>query len=229
MCESSGGTDGREISSLASGRINGAEVSFSITWSYSTLQGPSVSHSYSLVLEWKREQDFDLQLLERAMQGERKDKEDDGWLKVQAMPVTEVDLEPQHYDLDISRELAKPEKVSIPERYVELDPEEPPSLEELQARYRKAEKIRNILARSSMCNLQPPSGQDRNSVADLDSQLLEQARIINISHALASEASQRSKQVAAQQLALLPPKALLSSRTVPPYPPLSNGLHYTFV
>ncbi|XP_046494135.1 pleckstrin homology domain-containing family A member 7 isoform X8 [Equus quagga] len=178
---------------------------------------------------WKREQDFDLQLLERAVQGERKDKEENGWLKVQAVPVTELDLEPQDYDLDISRELSKPEKVSIPERYVELDPEEPPSLEELQARYRKAEKIRNILARSSMCNLQPTSGQDRNSMADLDSQLQEQERIINISYALASEASQRSKQVAAQQLALLPPKAPLSSRTVPPYPPLSNGLHYTFV
>ncbi|XP_035120090.2 pleckstrin homology domain-containing family A member 7 isoform X3 [Callithrix jacchus] len=145
---------------------------------------------------WKREQDFDLQLLERVVQGERKDKEENGWLKVQAMPVTELDLEPQDYDLDISRELSKPEKVSIPERYVELDPEEPPSLEELQARYRKAEKIRNILARSSMCNLQPASGQDRNSVADLDLKLQEQERIINISYALASEASQRSKQVA---------------------------------
>ncbi|XP_058402049.1 pleckstrin homology domain-containing family A member 7 isoform X14 [Diceros bicornis minor] len=178
---------------------------------------------------WKREQDFDLQLLERAVQGERRDKEENGWLKVQAVPVTELDLEPQDYDLDISRELSKPEKVSIPERYIELDPEEPPSLEELQARYRKAEKIRNILARSSMCNLQPTSGQDRNSVADLDLQLQEQERIINISYALASEASQRSRQVAAQQLALLPPKAPLSSRTVPPYPPLSNGLHYTFV
>ncbi|OWK17725.1 hypothetical protein Celaphus_00009051 [Cervus elaphus hippelaphus] len=80
-----------------------------------------------------------------------------------------------------------------------------------------------------MCNLQPTASQDQNSVADLDSQLQEQERIINISYALASEASQRSKQVAAQQLALLPPKAPLSSRTVPPYPPLSNGLHYTFV
>ncbi|XP_014386428.1 PREDICTED: pleckstrin homology domain-containing family A member 7 isoform X7 [Myotis brandtii] len=179
---------------------------------------------------WKREQDFDLQLLDRAVQGERKDEEEDGWLKVQAVPVTELDLEPQDYDLDISRELSKPEKVSIPERYVDLDPEEPPSLEELQARYRKAEKIRSILTRSSMCNLQPASGQDRrNSVADLDSQIQEQERIINISYALASEASQRSKQVAAQQLALLPPKGPLSSRTVPPYPPLSNGLHYTFV
>ncbi|XP_007643502.1 pleckstrin homology domain-containing family A member 7 isoform X1 [Cricetulus griseus] len=145
---------------------------------------------------WKREQDFDLQLLERAAQGDRKDKED-GWLKVQATPIMELDLEPQDYDLDINKELSKPEKVSIPERYVELDPEEPPSLEELQARYRKAEKIRNILTRSSMCNLQP-TGQDRNSLADLDSQLQEQERIINISYALASEASQRSKQVAAQ-------------------------------
>ncbi|XP_015852857.1 pleckstrin homology domain-containing family A member 7 isoform X12 [Peromyscus maniculatus bairdii] len=176
---------------------------------------------------WKREQDFDLQLLERAAQGDRKERED-GWLKVQATPVMELDLEPQDYDLDINRELSKPEKVAIPERYVEMDPEEPPSLEELQARYRKAEKIRNILTRSSMCNLQP-TGQDRNSLADLDSQLQEQERIINISYALASEASQRSKQVAVQQLALLPPKAPLSSRTVPPYPPLSNGLHYTFV
>ncbi|XP_038957080.1 pleckstrin homology domain-containing family A member 7 isoform X17 [Rattus norvegicus] len=145
---------------------------------------------------WKREQEFDLQLLERAAQGDRKDKEE-GWLKVQATPVMELDLEPQDYDLDINRELSKPEKVSIPERYVEVDPEEPPSVEELQARYQKAEKIRNILARSSMCNLQPP-GQDRNSLADLDTQMQEQERIINISYALASEASQRSKQVAAQ-------------------------------
>lgn len=52
------------------------------------------------------------------------------------------------YHLLASPQLSKPEKVSIPERYMELDPEEPPSLEELQARYRKAEKIRNILARS---------------------------------------------------------------------------------
>lgn len=54
-------------------------------------------------------------------------------------------------------QLSKPEKVSIPERYVELDPEEPPSLEELQARYRKAEKIRNILTRSRSALMTPES------------------------------------------------------------------------
>uniref|UniRef100_A0A669QW44 Pleckstrin homology domain containing A7 n=1 Tax=Phasianus colchicus TaxID=9054 RepID=A0A669QW44_PHACC len=145
---------------------------------------------------WKREQEFDLQLLERAIRGE--DKDENEWLKVQpvAVAVTETDLEPQDYDLDISRELSKPEKVAIPERYVELEPEEPLSTEELEARQRKAEKIKNILTKSSMHNLQPTVAQDKHNSVDLDSQLQEQERIITISYALASEASQRSKEVA---------------------------------
>ncbi|XP_072194485.1 pleckstrin homology domain-containing family A member 7 isoform X2 [Excalfactoria chinensis] len=147
---------------------------------------------------WKREQEFDLQLLERAIRGE--DKDENEWLKVQpvAVAVTETDLEPQDYDLDISRELSKPEKVAIPERYVELEPEEPLSTEELAARQRKAEKIKNILTKSSMHNLQPTIAQDKHNSVDLDSQLQEQERIITISYALASEASQRSKEVAAK-------------------------------
>ncbi|XP_040557293.1 pleckstrin homology domain-containing family A member 7 isoform X3 [Gallus gallus] len=147
---------------------------------------------------WKREQEFDLQLLERAIRGEEKDENE--WLKVQpvAVAVTETDLEPQDYDLDISRELSKPEKVAIPERYVELEPEEPLSTEELAARQRKAEKIKNILTKSSMHNLQPTIAQDKHNSVDLDSQLQEQERIITISYALASEASQRSKEVAAK-------------------------------
>ncbi|XP_032044884.1 pleckstrin homology domain-containing family A member 7 isoform X3 [Aythya fuligula] len=147
---------------------------------------------------WKREQEFDLQLLERAIRGE--DKDENEWLKVQpiAVTVTETDLEPQDYDLDISRELSKPEKVAIPERYVELEPEEPLSTEELAARQRKAEKIKSILTKSSMHNLQPAIAQDKHNSVDLDSQLQEQERIITISYALASEASQRSKEVAAK-------------------------------
>ncbi|XP_072721847.1 pleckstrin homology domain-containing family A member 7 isoform X4 [Ciconia boyciana] len=146
--------------------------------------------------DWKREQEFDLQLLERAIRGE--DKDENEWLKVQPVAVTETDLEPQDYDLDISRELSKPEKVAIPERYVELEPEEPLSTEELAARQRKAEKIKNLLTKSSMHNLQPTVAQDKHNSVDLDSQLQEQERIITISYALASEASQRSKEVAAK-------------------------------
>lgn len=46
-----------------------------------------------------------MQLLERAIRGEEKDENE--WLKVQpvAVAVTETDLEPQDYDLDISREV----------------------------------------------------------------------------------------------------------------------------
>ncbi|XP_005308758.2 pleckstrin homology domain-containing family A member 7 isoform X2 [Chrysemys picta bellii] len=145
---------------------------------------------------WKREQEFDLQLLERAIRGEEKNENDR--LKIQPVPVTEMDLEPQDYNLDISRELSKPEKVAIPERYVDLDPEEPLSSEELAARHRNTEKIKNILTRSSMHNLQPTVAQDEHNSVDLDSQLQEQERIITISYALASEASQRSKEVAAK-------------------------------
>lgn len=44
-----------------------------------------------------------MQLLERAIRGE--DKDENEWLKVQPVAVTETDLEPQDYDLDISREV----------------------------------------------------------------------------------------------------------------------------
>ncbi|KAL8169903.1 UNVERIFIED_CONTAM: Pleckstrin y domain-containing A member 7 [Gekko kuhli] len=147
---------------------------------------------------WKREQEFDLQLLERAVRPEEKDG--NNWLKVDPVSVTEDDLEPQHYNLDISKELSKPEKVTIPERYVELEPEEPLTPEELAARHRKAEKIKTILTKSSMHNLQLPVSQDKHNSANLDSQLQEQERIITISYALASEASQRSKEVAVHRL-----------------------------
>ncbi|KAK1161668.1 hypothetical protein AOXY_G19283 [Acipenser oxyrinchus oxyrinchus] len=148
---------------------------------------------------WKREQEFDLQLLERALRGEDKGKEkSDDWLTVHAVPMKEADLEPQDYDLDISRELSKPDKVLIPERYVEMDPEEPLSLQEMEARHRKVERIKSILAKSSVQNMQPAVSLDAHDFTDLDSALQEQERIITMSYALASEASQKSKQVAAK-------------------------------
>uniref|UniRef100_W5M597 Pleckstrin homology domain containing, family A member 7a n=1 Tax=Lepisosteus oculatus TaxID=7918 RepID=W5M597_LEPOC len=163
---------------------------------------------------WKREQEFDLQLLERAAWGggggddndakkkeeeeERTREQEEEWLTVHAVPMKELDLEPQDYDLDISRELSKPEKVPIPERYVETEPEEPLSIQEMEARHRKVERIKSILAKSSVQNVQPAITVDKPDFTDLDSALQEQERIITMSYALASEASQRSKQVAAK-------------------------------
>uniref|UniRef100_A0A3P8RE66 Pleckstrin homology domain containing, family A member 7b n=1 Tax=Astatotilapia calliptera TaxID=8154 RepID=A0A3P8RE66_ASTCA len=147
----------------------------------------SSSRSLSADLgSWKREQEFDLQLLERAVQGE------------EAQGVRSVDLEPLDYDLDLNKELSKPQKVSIPERYVDSEPEEPLSPQEVEERHRKVERIKSILAKSSVQNLAPAVSAEKPEEVPvaLDSALQEQERIITMSYALASEASLKSKLVA---------------------------------
>ncbi|XP_077084487.1 pleckstrin homology domain-containing family A member 7 isoform X10 [Siphateles boraxobius] len=155
---------------------------------------------------WRREQDFDLQLLERAVQGEERPVEhkerqrshSDEWLTLSSTPMRELDLEPLDYQLDLSKELSKPQKVAIPERYVDMDPEEPLSPQEMEARHRKVERIKSILAKSSVQNIPPPAAVDKPVLPDIDSALQQQERIITMSYALASEASLKSKQVAAK-------------------------------
>ncbi|XP_042351473.1 pleckstrin homology domain-containing family A member 7-like [Plectropomus leopardus] len=131
---------------------------------------------------------------------ERRRIQSDEWVKATATTtrIREVDVEPLDYDLDISRELSKPQKVPIPERYIESDPDEPPSPEELEERSRRAERIRNLLAKSSFQNMQPSAPLD---FSELDSALQQQERIMNVSQALASEASRKSKLVAAKAAA----------------------------
>lgn len=155
-----------------------------------------------------------MQLLERAVQGEERPVEyeerpvehkerqrshSDEWLTLSSTPMMrELDLEPLDYQLDLSKELAKPQKVAIPERYVDMDPEEPLSPQEMEARHRKVERIKSILAKSSVQNIPPPAAVDKLVLPDIDSALQEQERIITMSYALASEASLKSKQVAAK-------------------------------
>ncbi|XP_078023669.1 pleckstrin homology domain-containing family A member 7-like isoform X3 [Epinephelus lanceolatus] len=126
---------------------------------------------------------------------ERRRIQSDEWVTVTATTthIREVDVEPLDYDLDISRELSKPRKVPIPERYVESDPDEPLSPEELEERSRRAQRIKNLLAKSSFQNIQPSASLD---FSELDSALQQQERIMDVSQALASEASRKSKQVA---------------------------------
>uniref|UniRef100_A0A3Q2TPC8 Pleckstrin homology domain containing A7 n=1 Tax=Fundulus heteroclitus TaxID=8078 RepID=A0A3Q2TPC8_FUNHE len=174
---------------------------------------------------WKREQEFDLQLLERAVQGEeaqavrsvqgeerppehkeRPRSHSDEWLTFRSTATTptthEVDLEPLEYDLDLNKELSKPQKVLIPERYVDSEPEDPLSPQEEEERHRKVERIKSILAKSSVQNIAPAASVEKPEagLVPLDSALQEQERIITMSYALASEASLKSKLVAAQAI-----------------------------
>uniref|UniRef100_A0A8C1CA33 Pleckstrin homology domain containing, family A member 7b n=1 Tax=Cyprinus carpio carpio TaxID=630221 RepID=A0A8C1CA33_CYPCA len=173
--------------------------------SSSRASSSSTSRTVSADLgSWRREQDFDLQLLERAVQGEgrpvehkeRQRSHSDEWFTLSSTPMRELDLEPLDYQLDLSKELAKPQKVAIPERYVDMDPEEPLSPQEMEARHRKVERIKSILAKSSVQNMPPPAAVDKPVLPGIDSALQEQERIITMSYALASEASLKSKQVA---------------------------------
>uniref|UniRef100_UPI0037E7563E pleckstrin homology domain-containing family A member 7 n=1 Tax=Semicossyphus pulcher TaxID=241346 RepID=UPI0037E7563E len=229
---------------------------------------PSSSSSRPLsadVGSWKREQEFDLQLLERAVQGEeaqgvrsvqgeerppehkeRPRPHSDEWLTLRSMattpPAQDPDLEPLDYDLDLNKELSKPQKVLIPERYVDSEPEEALSPQEVEDRHRKVERIKSILAKSSVQNLASTVPVDKPDVGlvALDSALQEQERIITMSYALASEASLKSKLVAVPPQANLPtppppppppppPLPPVSAVSVTPPSPLSNGIHYTFV
>ncbi|XP_061598736.1 pleckstrin homology domain-containing family A member 7 isoform X3 [Cololabis saira] len=174
---------------------------------------------------WKREQEFDLQLLERAVQGEedqavrsvqgeerppehkeRARSHSDEWLTFHTEATTpakqEFDLEPLDYDLDLNKELSKPQKVSIPERYVDPEPEELLSPQEVEERHRNVERIKSLLAKSSVQNIAPAVSVDKPEagLVALDSALQEQERIITMSYALASEASLKSKLVAAQAI-----------------------------
>ncbi|XP_015231498.1 PREDICTED: pleckstrin homology domain-containing family A member 7 isoform X1 [Cyprinodon variegatus] len=174
---------------------------------------------------WKREQEFDLQLLERAVQGEeaqavrsvqgeerppehkeRPRSHSDEWLAFHSTtttpPTHEADLETLEYDLDLNKELSKPDKVLIPERYVDSEPDDPLSPQEVEERHRKVERIKSILAKSSVQNIASAVSVEKPEVGSvaLDSALQEQERIITMSYALASEASLKSKLVAAQAI-----------------------------
>ncbi|CAL8263865.1 unnamed protein product [Merluccius merluccius] len=114
-----------------------------------------------------------------------------------AMSVREMDLEPLDYDLDLSRELSKPRKVPIAQRYVESDPEESQSPEELEQRSHRAQRIKTVLAKFSVQNMRPALGVCTPlDFSELDSVLRQQERIMSVSHMLASEASRKSKLVA---------------------------------
>ncbi|XP_067349872.1 pleckstrin homology domain-containing family A member 7 isoform X2 [Channa argus] len=153
----------------------------------------STSDALASVFDWQEERPGAEGQSDEGWNLERKRTESDEWVTATATRIREVDVEPLDYDLDISRELSKPPKVPIPERYVESDPEEPVSPEELEERFRRAERIKNLLAKSSVQNIQPSAPLD---FSELDSTLQQQKRIMNVSHTLASEASRKSKLVA---------------------------------
>uniref|UniRef100_A0A8D0G3W9 Pleckstrin homology domain containing A6 n=1 Tax=Sphenodon punctatus TaxID=8508 RepID=A0A8D0G3W9_SPHPU len=131
-----------------------------------------------------------------------------------------MELEPQHYDVDINKELSTPDKVLIPERYVELEPDTPLSPEEMKEKQKKVERIKTLIAKSSLQNVVPLSEGEVDVPQDPETQLQEQEKRIEISCTLATEASRRGRMLSAQCATPSPPTSPAS--LTPPTNPLSS-------
>ncbi|XP_054878990.1 pleckstrin homology domain-containing family A member 5-like isoform X5 [Poeciliopsis prolifica] len=103
-----------------------------------------------------------------------------------------------HFNLD--RELSVPDKVLIPERYIESDPEEPLSPEQEADKRRKVDRIKALIAKNSMANVLPSLALSPEDVNEEEVTVQEKEKMINISYELAAEASKRSKLVAGSGL-----------------------------
>ncbi|KAJ8261868.1 hypothetical protein GJAV_G00159370 [Gymnothorax javanicus] len=127
----------------------------------------------------------------------------------------------------MERELSKPEKVVIPERYVETEPEEVLSPEEEADKQKKVDRIKALIAKNSMQNVVPPVTLSPSGDAEEEGTVPQQEKIINISYELAAEASKRSKLVAVSSLSS-PPQSP-TSPSAPPPPQLADGSHFMCV
>ncbi|KAL8179014.1 UNVERIFIED_CONTAM: Pleckstrin y domain-containing A member 6 [Gekko kuhli] len=156
--------------------------------------------SYKVVRRHRSIHEVDISDLEAALRSE-----DSG--KMYETPREEIarlrkmELEPEHYDVDISKELSTPDKVFIPERYIELEPDTPLSPEEMKEKQKKVERIKTLIAKSSMQNVVPLNEGEVDMPQDPETQLQEQEKRIEISCALAAEASRRGRMLSAKALA----------------------------
>ncbi|XP_052387710.1 pleckstrin homology domain-containing family A member 7 isoform X9 [Carassius gibelio] len=122
----------------------------------------------------------------------------DEWLTVEARPVNaqELDLEPVDFEFDLTRELSTPQKVSIPERLVDVESDEELSPEEKETRSRTVAKIKSLLSKSSVRSMDA----EQIDFSELDKELQQQERIMSVQRALATEASIKRKQVTAKDM-----------------------------
>ncbi|XP_056138260.1 pleckstrin homology domain-containing family A member 5-like isoform X1 [Lampris incognitus] len=124
------------------------------------------------------------------------------------------------------RELSVPDKVLIPERYVESDTEEALSPEQEADKQKKVDRIKALIAKNSMQSLLPTVALSPEEAEEEVSAVQEKEKLINISYELAAEASKRSKLVAVKSVLSSSPPHPLSPNT---HPQLADGSHFMCV
>ncbi|KAG3258314.1 pleckstrin homology domain containing A6, transcript variant X17 [Ictidomys tridecemlineatus] len=182
---------------------------------------PSTRPAYKVVRRHRSIHEVDISNLEAALRAEEPGGQAYETPREEIARLRKMELEPQHYDVDINKELSTPDKVLIPERYIDLEPDTPLSPEELKEKQKKVERIKTLIAKSSMQNVVPVGEGDSVDVPqDSESQLQEQEKRIEISCALATEASRRGRMLSVQCATPSPPTSPASP--TPPANPLSS-------
>ncbi|XP_035313819.1 pleckstrin homology domain-containing family A member 6 isoform X2 [Cricetulus griseus] len=182
---------------------------------------PSTRPTYKVVRRHRSIHEVDISNLEAALRAEEPGGQAYETPREEIARLRKMELEPQHYDVDINKELSTPDKVLIPERYIDLEPDTPLSPEELKEKQKKVERIKTLIAKSSMQNVVPIGEGDSVDVPqDSESQLQEQEKRIEISCALATQAPRRGRMLSVQCATPSPPTSPASP--TPPVNPLSS-------
>ncbi|XP_042740082.1 pleckstrin homology domain-containing family A member 6 isoform X7 [Lagopus leucura] len=181
--------------------------------------GTKAPTSYKVVRRHRSIHEVDISDLEAALRSDEPGKVHET-PREEIARLRKMELEPQHYDVDINKELSTPDKVLIPERYIELEPDTPLSPEEMKEKQKKVERIKTLIAKSSLQNVIPLGEGEVDAPQDPETQLQEQEKRIEISCALAAEASRRGRMLSAQCATPSPPTSPASP--TPPTNPLSS-------
>ncbi|XP_067359474.1 pleckstrin homology domain-containing family A member 6 isoform X3 [Channa argus] len=184
----------------------------------STGQSPA---NYKVVRRRLTAHEIDIKDLEAAVRGQGQESPQEEIARLRRLQV-----EPEHYDLDINKELVASDKVVIPERYLEVEDNAPLSPEEQKEKQKKLERIKTLIAKSNLQNMVPLLDGPVDGGAPISSQqqLQEQEKRIEISCALAAEASRRSRILSAPCIPS-PPTSLTSLAPSPPSADFPNSAH----
>ncbi|XP_064154508.1 pleckstrin homology domain-containing family A member 6-like isoform X3 [Anguilla rostrata] len=151
-------------------------------------QGDAFRPSYRVVRRRLTSHEVDIKDLEEAVRGQGMESP-----REEIARLRRLQIKPEHSKSKVKNELPSTDKVLIQERYVEEEPDTPLSPEEVLEKQKKVERIKTLIAKSNLQNMVPLLDGPAERQGDPDQQLQEQEKRIEISCALAAEASRRSR------------------------------------
>lgn len=156
------------------------------------LSGGQSPANYKVVRRRLTAHEIDIKDLEKAVRGQGQESPEEEIARLRRLQI-----EPEHYN--IGKEMA-PDKVLIPERYLDVENNTLLSPEEQKEKQKKLERIKTLIAKSNLQNMVPllDGPVEGGAPASSQQQLQEQEKRIEISCALAAEASRRSRLLSAQ-------------------------------